>query len=208
MEIINKYQTCFAKIISEKDRGVYDAMNKGISHATGEYIGFLNSDDLYADEKVIALVAQAMETKHTDAYYADLVYVKSDDVNSIVRYWDSGIFNQENLKNGWIPPHPTFFVRREIYIKYGGFDLTYKLAADYELMSRYINKHAVRMTYIPKVLIKMRLGGMTNRSFKNIFTQNMEILRAAKANGISTSLLRLGVNKLLRRGLEFVNRPK
>ena len=205
--LIQKYGEHVKIIISESDKGVYDAMNKGISLATGDYIGFLNSDDIYVDETIIALVMEKMEVEGTDACYGDLVYVKSNDTNKIVRYWKSGVFKRTRFKNGWIPPHPTFFVRKEIYKKYGLFDLNYKLAADYELMSRFINLHSISLTYIPKVLIKMRLGGITNKNVTNIFTQNMEILAAAKANGISTSLFRLGMNKLFRRGLEFISKP-
>jgi glycosyltransferase involved in cell wall biosynthesis len=209
LDIIKKYQMHFAKVLSEKDRGVYDAMNKGINLATGDYIGLLNADDVYVDKNVIDLVARQLEAaERPDACYADLTYVKADDINITVRYWKSGPFYKKNLKNGWIPPHPTFFVRREIYEKYGVFDLAFKLAADYELMTRFISKNGIGLTYIPDVIVKMRLGGMTNRNITNICSQNMEILKAAKLNGISTSLARLAGYKLVRRGIEFINRPR
>lgn len=207
LDLVKEYGSRVKIVVSERDAGVYDAMNKGIGLATGDFIAFLNSDDIYADENVIELVIQKMETEGIDACYADLVYVKYDDTNKIVRYWKSGEFKKANLKNGWIPPHPTFIARRNIYQKYSSFDLNYKLAADYELMTRFISKHSIRMAYIPKVIIKMRLGGMTNKNFKNIYRQNIEILAAAKTNGIPMSLARLGLNKIFRRGFEFISTP-
>jgi glycosyltransferase involved in cell wall biosynthesis len=207
MEIVDKYRCHFEIVVSEKDQGVYDGMNKGIGLATGDVICFLNADDIYVDVNVIELVAKEMEALNADVCYADLVYVKSDDINTTVRYWKSGNFNILNLRSGWVPPHPAFFARSSLFMKYGLFDLKYRFAADYDLMTRFISQDVIRLVYVPKVLVKMRLGGMTNRNISNILRQNLEILHSSRKNGISTSLIRLGINKLFRRGFEFINRP-
>jgi len=153
--------------------------------ATGDIVGILNSDDIFADVHVLERVEAAFRDEACDACYADLVYVQRDKPDRVVRYWRSGEYKPENLRRSWIPPHPTFYVRRSIYEKYGLYDMNYKLAADYELMLRFILKHRIRLHYIDKVAVKMRIGGITNKSITNIVKQNVEIMRARHAHGVS-----------------------
>ena len=196
-----------AMIVSERDKGIYDAMNKGIALATGDIIGFINADDFYASSDVLSVVASAFDSSGADCCYGDLCYVQQDDVSKIARYWRSAPFAPGMFGRGWCPPHPTFFVRREVYARLGGFDLNFKIAADFELMARYLEAANISSQYIPKVLVKMRLGGTTNRSLRNILKQNMEIRRALSKIGRQSSLISFVFNKLLIRAFQFVRRP-
>jgi len=196
-----------AKIVSEPDNGIYDAMNKGIALATGDVVGFINADDFYPGPTVLALVASAFESSGADCCYGDLCYVKQEDVSKTVRYWRSAPFTLGLFGRGWCPPHPTFFVRREVYTRLGGFDLSFKIAADFELMARYLEAAHITSRYIPQVLVKMRLGGTTNRSLINIFKQNVEIRRALSSIGRRSSLVGFLSNKLFIRLIQFVSRP-
>lgn len=173
-----------AKTISEKDKGIYDAMNKGVQLATGEVIGILNSDDFYTNSEVLLKVALAFEDPAVEAVYGDLQYVKADNVDVVTRTWKSGKFKKKNLYYGWMPPHPTFFVRRHVYEKCGLFNTTLRSAADYELMLRVLLKFNTRVQYIPEVLVKMRAGGMSNASFRNRLRANKEDAMAWKLNGL------------------------
>lgn len=182
-DIINSFDHV-AKFISEPDKGIYDAMNKGIQYATGDVIGFLNSDDFFASSDVVRLIHRAFETTNKDAMYGDLDYVKFDQTNKITRKWRAGDYSRENFLYGWMPPHPTFYVKREIFKKFGGFNLSFKTAADYELMLRLLYKHDISIGYIDKVLVKMREGGVSNRSIKNRINANKEDREAWKINGL------------------------
>ena len=194
-------------VISEPDKGIYDAMNKGIAVATGDVIGFINSDDFYPSPGVLAVVVSAFESSGADCCYGDLCYVQQEDVSKIVRFWRSSPFASGKFSRGWCPPHPTFFVRREVYARLGGFDLSFNIAADFELMMRYLEGAHITSRYIPQVLVKMRLGGTTNRSFINIFKQNMEIRRTLSSIGRRYSLVRFIFYKLFIRLIQFVSRP-
>lgn len=196
-----------AKLVSEKDAGIYDAMNKGVALASGDIIGFINADDFFASSDVLSKVAMVFNDPNVDACYGDLCYVGQNDTATIVRYWQSSVFRPNAFEVGWCPPHPTFFVRREIYERFNGFDLNYKIAADVELMMRFLEVHQVRVQYIPEVLVKMRMGGTTNRSLGNIVKQNQEILRALNAHGLHSSILRLIGHKIVSRALQFFVRP-
>ena len=169
---------------SEKDKGIYDAMNKGIQRATGDIVGILNSDDVYVHPEVLAKVAALFEQPGIDAVYADLEYVKPDDLSKVVRYWKSGSYKMNKFFFGWMPPHPTFFVRRELYNRLGVFNLNLRSAADYELMLRFLLKNKVRPAYLPEVIVKMRTGGMSNASFKNRLRANKEDREAWRLNAI------------------------
>ena len=187
LEIARKYEPFFEgrmKIYSEKDKGIYDAMNKGFQKATGDVLMLINSDDLFARPDAVELVVKEFE-RHpdVDGVYADLNYVSQSNVNNIVRVWKTG--NQKPMRYGWLPAHPTFYIKREYYEKYGYFNLSYPLAADFELMLRFIEKYKVRLTYLPLSLVKMRLGGATSRSIRNIYKQDVETIRAFKENGLS-----------------------
>jgi glycosyltransferase involved in cell wall biosynthesis len=202
--------TCGSKvglrILSEPDGGIYDAMNKGIALATGEVVGFLNSDDFYASNDVLTTVARVMANPEVDACFGDLCYVRKADTRWVVRYWRSSPYCSGLFERGWCPPHPTFFVRREVYRRLGGFDLRYKLAADVELMMRFLEKHKVRTQYIQRTLVTMRLGGVGNRSMSNIRKQNREVLEALRKNGLRASPLLFYGHKLIARGKQFVMR--
>jgi glycosyltransferase len=173
VDIIKQYNSKISNWISEEDNGIYDAMNKGINMASGDIIGFLNSDDLYAGPDILELVAETFQANNTDSFYGDLVYVSKDDTNNVIRNWKSCEFNFELFKNGWHPPHPTFFVKKNIYEKYGTFDTKYKIGADYALMLKFLIKHKISVKYIPEVLVKMRVGGRSNKSLFNILKANL-----------------------------------
>jgi len=169
-------------VISEKDNGIYDAMNKGIQNVTGDIIGILNSDDFYADETVIANVVERFKETGCDAVYGDLVYVDGADTTKVTRRWIAGKYKRKNFLYGWMPPHPTFFVRKEVYDKYGFFNLQLVSAADYELLLRFLYKHAISAAYVPQVLVHMRTGGMSNQSVNNRLRANREDRKAWTLN--------------------------
>ncbi|HLK27786.1 MAG TPA: glycosyltransferase family 2 protein [Puia sp.] len=183
LNIVNEFDHV-SKVISEKDKGIYDAMNKGISAATGDVIGILNSDDIYTSSEVISTITKAFSDSGTKTTYADLQYVQSNNLNKVVRTWKAGNFSKRNFYYGWMPPHPTFFVRREVYEKVGLFNISLRSAADYEMMLRILIKHEIPTHYIPHVIVKMRAGGMSNASFKNRITANKEDRLAWKLNGL------------------------
>lgn len=183
LKIINRYKANISKIITEEDNGIYDAMNKGLSYATGDIIGILNSDDIYADNTIIStIVNEFTYNKNIDVVYGDLVYVKYDNINAIVRYWESKKYYARYFEDGNVPPHPTLFLKRKVYEKIGNFNLNYHLASDYEFMLRLFKKYNFKSSYLNIVFVKMRLGGVTNKNFKNIIIGNKEILNAWRAN--------------------------
>jgi glycosyltransferase involved in cell wall biosynthesis len=190
------------RIISEVDKGIYDAMNKGLAYATGEVIGFLNSDDFYADADVLAKVANAFEDPAVDACYADLMYVAQDN-SRVIRYWKSKPFKKGDFARGWCPAHPTFYVRKSVILRLGLFDLSYKLASDMEFMLRYLERGQVSAIYIPYVLVHMRVGGVSNQNWKNIVHQNKEILAALRKNNVPFSTIWFLVSKIASRLLQF-----
>ena len=172
------------QICSEKDRGIYDAMNKGVKRATGDIVGILNSDDFYASENVLREVVDTFQQSGCDAVYGDLQYVDKDDVSKIVRYWRSGPYQHGAFKWGWMPPHPSFFVRRALYDRFGFFNLDMETAADYELMLRMIHKEGASLQYLPNVLVKMRTGGASNASLASRLKANTDDRKAWEINGV------------------------
>lgn len=184
VEIIKSYEHKISKWISEPDNGIYDAMNKGIKLATGEIIGFLNSDDFYANDSVVETVVNTMEEKCIDSCYGDLVYVDRGNPEKVLRYWRSRHFKENKFKRGWMPPHPTFFVKKWVYDTYGAFNLHFPIAADYELMLRFLHKYRISVAYIPEVLVRMRIGGKSNSSLKNIIRANVGCYCAWKTNDL------------------------
>ncbi len=184
LDIVQGYGNKISTFISEPDKGLYDAMNKGITLATGDIIGILNSDDFYASNIILEEVINEFKDKSLDSVYGDLIYVNSENTSKKVRYWKSQAFNKKLFKKGWHPAHPTFFVKKEIYNRYGSFNLDFKIAADYELMLRFLEKEKITSSYIPKVFVKMRLGGESNQSLKNIIQANLESYSAWKINGL------------------------
>lgn len=208
MSIIEKYKDKISIIISEKDKGIYDAMNKGINLATGDIIGILNSDDVYASNDVITEVAKKIKESNADALYADLVYVERNNLNKIKRYWKSGKFKRSKFKWGWMPPHPTVFIKKHLYNKFGTFNLELKSAADYELMLRFFYKENITPVYLQKVITKMRQGGESNATVKNRVNANKEDRKAWKINACKPYWLTLYF-KPLRKIPQFIFRnPK
>lgn len=191
MAVVNRYRNNFATVISEKDNGIYEAMNKGVQHSTGDIIGILNSDDFYADENVLSEVAEKFRTTHCDALYADLVYVDRNDENRIIRTWRAGRYTRGKFRRGWMPPHPTFFVRKKCYDDFGLYNLQLRSAADYELMLRFIHRHNISVDYLPRVITKMRTGGQSNVSLQNRLRANIEDRMAWKINGLRPGLFTL-----------------
>ena len=183
VEIIKSFPHV-AKWASEKDKGIYDAMNKGIGLATGDVIGILNSDDIYTGPSVLSTVARAFANPAVRTAYADLQYVHADDMDKVLRTWKTGRFDKKNFYYGWMPPHPTFFVRKEVYEQAGLFNISLQSAADYEIMLRILLKHGVPAHYIPGVIVKMRAGGMSNASLWNRLRANKEDRLAWKLNGL------------------------
>ena len=181
LEIIKEFSRII--LVSEKDRGVYDAFNKGWKLAKGEIIAYLNADDFYENKTAVADMVETMQAKQTDSAWADLVYVSPKNPEKILRYWQSSEYRPGIFQRGWAPAHPTFFVRRELFEKFGGFDEQFKIAADYELMLRFLGVHKVSGTYLPKVLVRMRHGGMSNRPL-NILWANWEVYQAWQKNGL------------------------
>jgi glycosyltransferase len=185
-------------LISEPDDGIYAALNKGIRHASGDVIGFLHADDLFEDAGVLARIAAAFEDPDVDAVYGDLVYVRHDDVGRVVRYWRAGRYDQAALSRGWMPPHPTFYVRRAVYERLGGFDERYRIAADYDCVLRFLAGGNIRVAYIPEVLVRMRVGGISNRSLRTILRKSCEDYRVLRRHGVGglVTLLRKNAGKL------------
>lgn len=184
VDLIKSYGKQIDQFISEKDKGMYDALNKGIKMANGQLIGILNSDDFYIDKQVISDIVKQIKSDNSDAVYADLYYVETNDCSKIKRHWKSGVYKTGNFLKGWMPPHPTFFIKKWAYEKHGVFNLSLKSAADYELMLRMIHKEKVKLSYLPRVIVKMRIGGMSNASIINRLKANKEDQKAWKINGL------------------------
>lgn len=180
------------KIISENDQGIYDALNKGLNAATGDIIGFVHSDDFLASPQILYDVVNSLQGNEADGVYGDLQYVDKEDTSKVIRYWKSKTFTPDLINKGWMPAHPTLFLKKEVYQKHGDFNLEYNIAADYDLMLRIFGDRSLKFHYLPQVITKMRVGGASNRSLKNIKQKSMEDLRALRANGIKNPLKVLG----------------
>lgn len=196
-EIIERHSARIAKVISETNSmGVYGALNEGIRLATGDVIGFLHADDLYAQDAVIRNVADIFSKKNVDAVYGDLVYVDKKNTRQIVRYWRAGEFCPGKLLRGWLPPHPTFFVKKSVYEKHGLFDVSFQIAADYDIILRFLLDQKINPAYIPEVLIKMRLGGVSNRSLRGLFQKSAEDFTVLKKHRVPFPWMALLVKNL------------
>lgn len=200
---VQAYNGIVTKLVSERDEGIYDAMNKGLALASGDIVGFLNADDLYADASVLEQVARSFRDPAVDACFADLVYVSQDN-RKVVRHWQSKSFVKGDFSLGWCPAHPTFYVRKSVIEKFGDFDKSFRLAADAELMMRYLERNDIKTVYVPKVWVRMRVGGQTNQSWRNIIQQNKEILSALKKNGVTFSTALFSANKIANRAKQFI----
>lgn len=184
LNVIERHGRHVARIVSERDNGIYDAMNKGLALASGAFVGFLNADDMFAHRDVVAHIAAAAGTGPIDAVYGDLVYVDRTDPDKVVRYWRSGQFEASKLRFGWMPPHPTLYVRQSRLLELGGFDTQFRIAADYDFVLRCLGLANMRVAYLPQVLVKMRTGGVSNGSTASLLRKSKEDLRALKKNGV------------------------
>lgn len=203
LDIVQEYGKRVTTIVSEPDSGIYDAMNKGIKAATGDVVGILNSDDFYAYDDVVSKIVLAFESDNTiDGVYTDLFYVKQDAPDEVVRHWVSKPFKQKSFFKGWHPPHPTLYLKREVYENFGVFDLNFKLAADFELMMRFFEKYKIKTQYLNTTTIRMRLGGATSKNLSNVKKQNIECIKAFESNGFKAPLL-YPVYRLLPKILQY-----
>jgi glycosyltransferase involved in cell wall biosynthesis len=203
LDILQNYRAGIAKLITGPDRGIYDAINKGIAAATGDVIGILHSDDIFASEDILADYARIFETAGCGAVYADLVYVKRDNPARITRRWTSGPYRAGAFFHGWMPPHPTFFAKADLYRTIGVYSLRLRTAADYELMLRFIHKHRISLCYLPRVAVKMRTGGASNESLAARFNANREDREAWRMNGLRPRFYTL-LLKPLRKIFQFI----
>lgn len=206
LDVVAKTPNRISRLISEPDQGIYDAMNKGLALATGDIVGFLNSDDVFADAESLAEIARVFENTAVDACYGDVLFVAADDPHRTIRYWQAGAYSPGSLARGWMPPHPTFYVRRSIYEQTGGFDLAYRLQADFDMAIRLVEAGGLRMHYIPRTLVRMRMGGASNASIGNVVRGNFEAYRAAQKHHLPVGPFFI-VNKVLSRIPQFFARP-
>jgi len=206
VEIIRTKGQRVATFVSEPDQGICDAMNKGLQLATGDVVGFLNSDDVFAHDDVVSTIAQTMLEPSIDACYGDLVYVSQDDTNKVVRYWKSREYQPGLCAKGWMPAHPTFYARRTVYQRHGGFDLSLKLQADFEMALRLLDIGGIRTAYLPEVLVRMRAGGASNASLRNVVQGNLEAAQACRKHGLPGGF-RFIAGKILSRIPQFLHRP-
>lgn len=205
LDIVRQHGKHLAKLISEPDQGIYDAMNKGLRLASGDIIGFLNADDVYADTRVLELVAAAMKKGGLDALFGDAEFVSPDRPDRILRRYRSECFRPERIAWGWMPAHPTLFLRRQMYERFGFFRMDYRIAGDFELVARMFHGGTLRYRHLPEVLVRMRTGGISTGGWRNTLLLNREVLRACRENGIPTSLPKI-LSKYPAKLLEFLHR--
>ncbi len=191
VDIIKSYGKIINRFISESDRGMYDGMNKGLKLATGNIIGLLNSDDFYENNRVISEVVEEFMRKKVELVFGDIVFVHPQNIGQIIRYYSSAKFHPDLLSWGWIPAHTSCFLKREVYEKYGCFKTNYQIAADYELLLRFIKVHQISYSYLPKVLVRMRPGGASNKNLLCRWISNQEVLKACSEHGIQTNFFKL-----------------
>ena len=206
LAIISEHGKHVSHLVSEPDKGIYDAMNKGLLLAQGDVIGFINSDDFYASPAALANLARVFSDPLVAACYGDLVYIDPRRQQPLVRYWRAGNFSKQKLRRGWMPPHPTLYVRRSVFNSIGPFDATLKIAADYEFILRLLSTDSIKVAYLPEVLVKMRVGGASNQSISALILKSREdlgALRKHRVGGLLTLLL-----KNLRKLPQFVRSPK
>lgn len=202
LNIVSEYNHV-SRVVSERDEGIYDAMNKGLSLCNGEIVGFLNSDDFFHDDDVISGYVEKFKNHDADVVYGDLDFI-AENQNKTVRRWQSSSFEDEKISRGWIPPHPTFYARRDLFNKLGGFDKNFKFASDYDLMIRFLKDTSTKSYYFEGCKVKMRYGGATTKSFLNILLGNIEILKSLKKNNVEVGKFFL-FQKLISKLMQFMN---
>lgn len=208
MDIVSEYRESLGPVISEPDRGLYDAMNKGIRMATGSIVGILNSDDFYESSDVIEAIVRSFEQDESlDLVFGDVVFVTPPDLDTVTRFYSAGHFQSWKLRLGWMPPHPATFVRRSVYDRLGEYRLDMKISADYEMFVRWLYRGKLRYRWIDSVLVRMRAGGVSTGGLKSSLVLNQEIVRACRENGLYTNLA-LVLTKIPFKLLELVRRPR
>jgi glycosyltransferase involved in cell wall biosynthesis len=205
-EIVVYYGNKISKFISEPDKGIYDAINKGIRLATGDIIGILNSDDFFYDNQVIEKVVKTFSENNIDSVIGDVQFVDPLKTSKVVRYYSSKHFSLKKFKYGYMPPHPSFYVKRELFEKLGYYKTDYKIAADYELIMRYLLTNKVRYKYIEFPVVSMRSGGISNKSLRSNYTLNKEIARACRENGVRTNFFFI-YSKYFTKIFQFFGKP-
>lgn len=198
-EKVRRYAECIAHFVSENDQGVYHAMNKGLGLATGEVVAFVNAGDMMATRNTVSYMVRAFAESGADVVYGDALMVDPDDITKVKRFWKGGAYKRENFRKGWMPPHLGTYIRRSAYGRFGPFNTGLKVSADYELMFRLLYKHRLQARYVPKVLVRFRLGGVSNRSLGHIWRANLEVYKAWRINGERVSpfiVLRKPLGKL------------
>ena len=205
LEILDRYRSKIACLVSEPDAGLYDAMNKGIARASGDIIAFLNADDFYSASTVLAMVARRMADENLDLLYGDVVFFRPDKPGHVVRRYTSKKFAPEMLAYGWMPAHPALFVGRQVFEEVGRFKEDYKIAGDYEFIARIFSMLQPRYEYVPEVLVTMRTGGVSAAGWRNTVLLNQEVLRACRENGLKTNMLKI-LSKYPYKILEFIFR--
>ncbi|MEL6570579.1 MAG: glycosyltransferase family 2 protein [Pseudomonadota bacterium] len=184
LDILRNFKAPNLEMESRPDAGLYDAINKGIARAKGDVVGLMHSDDYFASPEALSDIANAFEDPDVDGVYGDLDYISADDTGRIIRKWRSGPYQFGNLKRGWMPPHPTLYLRRSVFETWGLYDTTFQIAADYDAMLRYLVQGRINLAYVPKVIVKMRVGGESNRSIGRIVQKSREDYRALRRNGV------------------------
>jgi len=207
-DVINSFGTKITKFISESDNGMYDALNKGIRLASGDIVGILNSDDFFYNNTVIERVVESFRENEIDAVFGDVQFVDRVTTSKVVRYYSSKHFETARFRFGFMPAHPTFYVKRDLFEKFGFYKTDYKIAADFELLMRFLYINHVRYKYLEMPFVSMRTGGISNKSLKSNIILNKEIARACKENGIYTNYAFI-YSKYLLKFYEFLgNRNK
>ena len=198
LDVIYRYKDKVAKVVSGPDNGIYDALNKGLRLASGDIIGILHSDDFYVHDRVIENVVSVFKRENVDSCYGDLEYVSKENPDRVIRHWKVSSYSERKFKYGWMLPHPAFFVKKWVYDKYGYFKTDFKIAADYELTLRFLLKYKISTFYISEVLIKMRIGGVSNRGLKNLFIKTCEDYKAWRVNNLKIGTFTILLKNLVK----------
>ncbi len=211
LEVVQKYRDRLGAFISEPDKGLFDAVNKGIRLARGEIVGLLHADDVFASPETVTHIVRAMQEKDADAAWGDLLYVDQNDPQKAVRFWQSSPFRPGIYRRGWMPPHVTFFAKKELFEKYGYYDMAFGLSADFELMTKFLEVHKVRGVYVPEIITRMRTGGVSNHSLKNIkqlWRFRVGDYRALKHLGLPGAFMASALKPFLKFSQSFAKPPE